>query len=144
MYDVDDEPEEEWIEIYNSSSQTIDLSAFKVGDEETAGASEGMVQFPLGSEIASQGVIVVANRGDAFFNIYGFSPDFEIHDTTPNIPDMIPYSIWGGANLQMSNSGDEVLLLDGNDNLVDALSWGNSTWAFNGMVHFSLGSSLTN
>ena len=79
-------------------------------------------------------MIVIANRGTAFTDRYGFSPDYEIHDTDPGIPDMLPYSVWGSKNMHMSNSGDEVLLLDENDNVVDTLSWGNSIWAFDPAV----------
>jgi hypothetical protein len=38
--------EEEWIELTNFGSQLVDLAAYKIGDEETRGGGEGMLQFP--------------------------------------------------------------------------------------------------
>ena len=32
--------------------------------------------------------------------------------------------------MSLSNPGDEVLVLDGTDSFVDAVSWGDSNWAF--------------
>ena len=130
MYDVVIEPGEEWIEIYNAGSLIIDLSVYKIGDEETRGSSEGMLQFPAGSTIGPGQVIVIANNASAFLGVYGFQPDFELTDSGSLVPDMIVYSSWGTSNAQLSNTGDEVLLLDGQDQLVDSLSWGSSTWAF--------------
>ena len=130
MYDVADEPEDEWIEIYNSGNSSIDLSVYKIGDEEIQGSSEGMLQFPPGSEINPGQVIVIACNASSFFMVYGFYPDFELTESGSLVPDMIVYSSWGTSNVQLSNTGDEVLLLDGQDQLVDSLSWGSSTWAF--------------
>jgi len=130
MYDVTDEPEEEWIELYNASSGPVDLSEYKIGDEETAGGSEGMLQFPNGGQVASREVIIIANRGTAFQTVYGFSPNFEIHDTDAGIPDMEVYALWGTRNMQLGNSGDEVLLLAADDSIHDAVSWGSSKFAF--------------
>jgi hypothetical protein len=130
MYDVNDEPEEEWIELYNAGRTTLDLPAYKIGDEETPGGAEGMLKFPVGAQIISKGIAIIANEGVAFRNIYGFNPDFEIHDTDVAIPDMDVYSAWGSRNMQLGNSGDEVLLLAADDAVLDAVSWGNSKFAF--------------
>jgi len=130
MYDVGDEPEEEWIEIYNAGSTAIDLSDYKIGDEETQGGSEGMVQFPPGTSIAPKQVMVIANQAASFFGVYGFQPDFEVHNSDDTIPDLQVYAEWGGSNMQLSNTGDEVLLLAADDSSFDALSWGSSIVAF--------------
>jgi len=123
-------PDEEWIEIYNLSASPVDLSDYKVGDEETQGQGEGMAQFPAGTVIGAVEVIVVANNATAFAALYGFNPDFELTDSTPDVPDMLPYSAWASGSVGLANSSDEVLILDGDDNIVDALSWGGSTFAF--------------
>jgi hypothetical protein len=130
MYDVGDEPEEEWIEIYNPGDQEIDLSNYKIGDEETQGSSEGMLQFPQGHSISPGQVIVIANNAISFFGVYGFNPDFEITDSGSQVPEMIAYASWGTSNIQLSNTGDEVLLLNDSDEFVDSISWGSSAWAF--------------
>ncbi len=52
LYDTPGTDEdEEWIEIYNPTASTIDLSHYKVGDEEEQGKGEGMYQFPSGASI---------------------------------------------------------------------------------------------
>jgi len=116
------------VEIYNPGTLVVDLSAYKLGDEETYGSDEGMLQFPVGSLLNPGEVVIVANKGVTFRDLYGFSPDFEMNDTDPTIPAMSRYYAWSTGKVELINAGDELLLLDGNDDLVDALSWGNSNW----------------
>jgi glycerophosphoryl diester phosphodiesterase len=125
------EPDEEWIEIYNLGSLAIDLTHYKVGDEETSGGGEGMLQFPSGALIAPGQVIVIANKATGFFGIYGFNPDYEMVSSDASIPDLTKYLAWASGSVSLANAGDDVLILDASDSLVDALSWGNSTFAFN-------------
>ena len=47
---------------------------------------------------------------------------------------MQPYTSWGTSSLDLSNTGDELLLLDGRDNLIDTLSYGDSIVFFNPSV----------
>lgn len=128
------EPAAEWFEIHNLTGVALDLAGFKIGDEETAGGSEGMAAFPVGSAIAGGGVLVIANDAAAFSAAYGWPPDFELAGADPNVPDMVEYGAWSGGSISLSNSGDELLLLDAGDLLVDAVSWAGSTWAFNPSV----------
>lgn len=129
LYNAASEPAGEWIEIFNPGSGAAILSAYKLGDEEKLGYEEGMLQFPPETMLEPRGVIVVANRAETFRSVYGISPDFEMQDSDPTIPDMLPYFAWStGTKVELVNSGDELLLLDGDDIIVDALSWGSSTW----------------
>ncbi|HJS29697.1 MAG TPA: lamin tail domain-containing protein [Anaerolineales bacterium] len=124
------EPEEEWIEIYNPGSGAIDLSLYKLGDEETAGGGEGMYRFPDGAELPAGGWVVVANEAASFQAHYGTAPDFEFHESDPAVPTLVKHSAWAGGNVTLLNTSDEILILDGSDGLVDAVSWGTSTFAF--------------
>ena len=128
LYNPLSEPAGEWVEIFNPGNAPAILQAYKLGDEETFGSEEGMFSFPVGSMLAPDEVIVVANKGLTFRDFYGFPPDFELQDTDPTIPDMILYHAWSSGKIELLNGGDEILLLDGNDQIVDALSWGASTW----------------
>jgi hypothetical protein len=131
MYNpVSQEPGGEWIELFNKGSKTLDLSRYKIGDSETRGDSEGMYQFPVGALIEPGRVIVVANQAIIFSQLNGFQPDFELSDSNSAITDMAKYRNWAGGVINLNNSGDEVLLLDGDDNLLDSISWGDSTFAF--------------
>jgi hypothetical protein len=122
--------DEEWIEIYNPTASAIDLSVYKIGDEEEQGKGEGMVQFPPEASIPSEGIIVIALKATGFYALYGFNPDYEVTDTDPSIPDMIKYSAWATGKIALSNNGDEVLILDDGDAIVDAMSYGNATTFF--------------
>lgn len=124
------EPEGEWLEIYNDGPQDVNLEGYKVGDEEQLGDGEGMARFPDGASISAGQVIVIANSAQAFFSTYGFRPDYEISDSDTSVPNLLPYRDWSGGSVNLSNAGDDVLILDANDQVIDALSWGTSDWAF--------------
>jgi hypothetical protein len=124
------EPAEEWIEIYNAGGSPLDISGYKLGDEETLGGSEAMLVFPTGTLLSPGQVLVVANRADSFEQAYSSEPDFEILETLPQIPNLAPYLAWSAGSLNLNNIGDEVLILDSGDRPVDSVSWGTSDWAF--------------
>ena len=84
---IGDDNIEEWIEIYNPTPNSIDLSNYKIGDEETQGGSEGMFQFPAGSFIASLDQKVIAKSAGGFYNLYQKYPDFEMTPTDDEISD---------------------------------------------------------
>lgn len=131
LYDPDGlEPQGEWVEIFNPGVTAVDLSVYKLGDEEMAGGPEGMFQFPEESFLPPGGVIVVANQAVAFFQSHGLYPDFELYESDPAISNLVKYTSWSGGNVELSNGGDEVLLLDALDQPVDSLSWGSSKYAF--------------
>ena len=135
LYDpVVDEPEGEWIEIYNNDSKPIELSAYKVGDEETAGDGEGMYQFPAGTSLKPYSVAVVAYRAVEYYSVYGTYPDYEFQESDPYIPTMIKYKNWAGGSVSLSNTGDEVILINELDKLVESVSWGASSFAFDPSV----------
>ncbi len=128
------DPMGEWIEVYNRGEQVMCLGGFKLGDEEYFGGSEGMGAFPGAACLPPEGVFVVAHASETFEAIYGFTADYEFVDSDPNVPDMIPYAVWGAGTVSLNNNGDEVLLLDRDNHLLDAVSWGSSNWAFDPSV----------
>jgi hypothetical protein len=131
VYDpIGAENDGEWIEIFNAGDQAINLYDFKLGDEETIGGGEGMFQFPQSAVIGPSEVLIIAVNGLVFSGKYGFYPDYEFIDTGSPALNMIPYEAWSEGGVHLSNSGDEVLLLNGEDQPEDALSWGDSHWAF--------------
>jgi Lamin Tail Domain len=126
----------EWIEIYNGTDAAIDLSNYKIGDEETAGTvstTEAMFQFPSGASIAPGEVQIIASWASQFGSLYGFWPTYEAGGSEatgwidePIVPNMSFYTAWDpdGDRLNMGNGTDQVLLMDGSDTAVDAISWG--------------------
>jgi hypothetical protein len=124
------EPDGEWVELFNSGGGIIDLSTYKLGDEETISQGEGMLQFPVEARLTPGQVIVVANNAANFYATYGFYPDYEMTASSPAVPDMHKVTTWASGTVNLANTGDEVLVLDSSDALVDTLSWGDSSWAF--------------
>lgn len=120
----------EWIEIYHAGSGSIDLSGYKIGDEEISGGTEGMLQFPEGSSILPGEVIVIANKADDFLALYGFLPDYEMYGSNPDVPNLVRYSTWASGSVQFNNDGDEALLLGPTDLIIDSLNWGTSKFFF--------------
>jgi protocatechuate 3,4-dioxygenase beta subunit len=125
---IGNEPGAEWIEIYNPTTQSINLSNIKIGDEETPGEGEGMYRFPYDTYISPESTIVVANKATAFYSAYGYLPDFEIIDSTSTVVDLIKYKNWATGSISLANGGDELLLLDENDNPIDVVVWENGSY----------------
>lgn len=130
----------EWIEIYNTGTVSVDLTDWKIGDEETSGGTgdtEGMFRFPAGSSIGPGAVQVIAVSAARFSTVYGFTPTYEIGTggDTPVVPNLTVHTPWDPETaatntISMSNSNDQILLLDPTDVLIDAANWGN-TFQFN-------------
>jgi hypothetical protein len=131
------EPDGEWIEIYNAGATPLSLEDFKIGDEELRGGNESMLGFPDGAVLQPGQAVVVAYKGAAFFSAYGYFPDYEVDNSVPSLPDMRSYPVWGTANLGLSNQGDELLILDGRDQVIDAVSYGDSTYFFTPSIPLS-------
>ncbi len=131
---------DEFVEVFNPTGNTVDLSLYKVGDEETKGKGEGMARFPLGTTIGPQGLVVVAKNAAQFQARFGFYPDFEARvsgadftDTTI-VPNMEKYTPWATGSWAFSNSGDEVLLLGPADQIVDAIAYKSADYAAVGVT----------
>ena len=112
----------EWIELTNICDQPLDISNFKVGDEETREQREGMVYFPDGTLIEGQRSFVIAQSAAAFQLRWGFLPNFELRPTDGNVPVLASVAFVNGV-IQLANGGDELLVLDAEDGLVDVVSY---------------------
>lgn len=131
LYDpLTEEPDGEWVEVYNPGSSPLPLAGYKIGDEETLGGGEGMYRFPAGAELGGGQVVVIAGRAEVFASTYGFAPDYEFRESDPDVPTLQKYTAWAGGNVELVNTSDEMLVLDADNALVDAVSWGASIFAF--------------
>lgn len=128
----------EFIELANPTNQIIDLSNYSLGDAVNPTDFEDVRRFPAGVHILPGRTLVVATTATAFYAVHGFNPDFEILDTDPNVPDLIDDPAWGdpAAFLRLGNTGDEIILRDANDQVVDAIAYG--AGAFPGVVSCAL------
>lgn len=115
----------EWVEIYNPTAMSVDLSGWYLGDVGPGGEyGSGLYRFPGGAVLPPGGVIVIAQQSaDA-----GFKPDFEflldVYRDDSGVPNMVPAGNWEGFGFALGNEGDEVLLLDANGVAVDVVVYG--------------------
>jgi len=118
------EPANEWVEIFNRTGVSgFPIQGFKVGDEETVDGTEGMEAFPPGATVALDYVVVVANDGTEFLANNLFDADFEMSASSGSVPDMANYSLWASGSVTLSNTADEIILLDPHDTVVDAVTY---------------------
>jgi uncharacterized repeat protein (TIGR01451 family) len=118
-------PAKEWVEIYNPTGRAIDLTEFKIGDAAQPQDYEFMGRFPPGTVLAPYQTLVLAVTASGFRQEFpGRLPDLEIFDTDPAVPDLLGYAAWGRGEWGLHNDGDEILLLDGDDRVVDAIVYG--------------------
>ncbi len=122
--------EQEWVELANFGTEPLDISNYKIGDEERSEGREGMLRFPASSELLPQQTIILAQTAQGFRAIYGFNPDYEIADSDPSIPDMRRHISWSTGEFALANDGDELLLLDSQDRILDAINYGDKITYF--------------
>ncbi|WP_420630355.1 lamin tail domain-containing protein [Candidatus Leptofilum sp.] len=125
-----EESEREWIEIANVGTAVLDLSDIKVGDEEQSGGGEGMRRFPEGTLLEPEQAVVVAQTAVGFRFLTDNDPDFELTDSDPNVPDMRNYLLWATGDIALANDGDEIVLLNKNNFVIDSVNYGDRTTFF--------------
>lgn len=126
VYDPPGPDEAEFIELYNPTSQPIDLTAYSLSDADTPEEYADLRRFPEGTIINPGQLLVIAQQAVAFSQIYHRTPDFELLDSDPSVPDMIDDLHWGDPStyLRMSNSGDVIYLRDPHDQVVNMIAYG--------------------
>ncbi len=118
----------EWIEIHNVTAEQRALDDYRIGDEETVGGGEGMKTLPAGATLAAGGAYVVASSAVNYSSLQRCLPDAEWTATDPAVPDTSNYGTWANGSLDLSNTGDEVLLLDPRDTVIDAVAYGTGSY----------------
>ncbi|MDI6916748.1 MAG: phospholipase D-like domain-containing protein [Thermoplasmatales archaeon] len=108
-----DEPEE-YVRIYNPTSEDVDIGNWSISD------SEGDAVFPEGTILSSNNSFYVTRNASAFYEEMYFKPDFAYYN---NSMDDVPL-INGEGNLRLANTGDDVILKDNQNNVVDVVVYG--------------------
>jgi phosphatidylserine/phosphatidylglycerophosphate/cardiolipin synthase-like enzyme len=124
-YDTPGPDEAEFVELVNATGAPIDLTGYALGDAVLATDFEDRRFFPPGTIIAARRPLVVTLSAVAFRAQFGATPDLEIVDSDPLVPDMIDDPTWGDpeALFQLGNSGDEVVLWRRNE-VIDVVTYG--------------------
>ncbi len=96
----------EWIELYNPTDQSIDITGWTISDNSATN------QLPS-TTIPSGGYFIYARDNSGFNSLYGFYPDS------------------GSMTLALGNSGDQLTLKDSIGNIIDFVAWENyaSGWS---------------
>ncbi|VAW37661.1 hypothetical protein MNBD_CHLOROFLEXI01-2629 [hydrothermal vent metagenome] len=130
LYNPGGADDKEFIELVNPTGATIDLSNYSIGDAVNPTDFEDVRRFPAGTLLPSGGTIVIATVATAFFAEYGVNPDFEILSTNTAVPTLIDDLAWGdpATFLQLGNSGDEVILRDPTNQVVDVITYGTGSY----------------
>ncbi|RMG33884.1 MAG: hypothetical protein D6732_11180 [Methanobacteriota archaeon] len=92
---------EEWIELYNPTGSSVDLTGWTISDNSRT------YSIASGTVIPAGGFLVIARSTSGFFALYGFNPDF------------------GDLNLALGNSGDMLSLKDASGIEIDFVAWEN-------------------
>lgn len=116
---------DEFIELCNADPEPVDLSGYKIGDEEIRGGGESMFALPAGLILETGACLVLAESAADFQTRFGFPPALELGSLSK-------YTGWGSGSWSLSNTGDELLLLGPADQLVDSVAYRNGDY-------FSLG-----
>ncbi len=94
--------DEEWVELYNGTSNTVDLSGWTITDNNGTGSS---ITLPSGTTIQSGTYLTIATNQAGFNALYSF--DADIYGSLP----------------ALNNTGDALLLSDNTSSLIDAVAW---------------------
>ncbi len=119
-----DEPQCEWIELYNPTPNAVDISGWMLSDDPARDTSnEGVWTFPSGTVIPAGGYLLIVNdatyKGEFNSLFPGVTPDFDTNSSN-SIPD-----VSSAGSLSLANNGDDVHLFDSNGNEIDVMWYGN-------------------
>ncbi len=123
--------EEEWIELYNQDTLSVDISGWSITDNNDIGIT---YHLPTDVIIQPQSHFVIAANSIGFYALYGFDADV---DATGDL---------GG----LSNTGDAIYLYNNFNEIIDIVAWegGHSTgglpdaWGSDSEPYASTGNSI--
>jgi len=93
---------EEWIELYNNTTETVDISGWTIIDNNGSGAT---FTIPADTAIKPGTYLTIAVNSAGFNALYGF--DADVYGSIPGL----------------NNTGDALILKDGGGHVIDAVGW---------------------
>ncbi|MFO0593260.1 MAG: MYXO-CTERM sorting domain-containing protein [Polyangiaceae bacterium] len=123
---------DEWYTVKNVTPANLALAGFKIGDEETPDGNEGMFNFPDAATLGPGNSFTVARAGASYQAFFGAPPDAELPPgASMAVPDMIAFTPWtngAAGTMQLTNAGDEVLVLGPSNTILDVAVFGNGAY----------------
>jgi len=119
----------EFIVLLNTSNSALDLTGWAVGDAAIPGNGEGMYALPEDYWLQPGALFVIARDGLSFRATWGqaAAAQFEEHD--PTVITLVRRRDLATGSLALSDSGDEVVLLNPTGALADAVAFANGDYA---------------
>jgi cardiolipin synthase len=108
----------EFIRIHNPTGSSINIGGWQITD------LEGVITFPEWTNINAGSSLYLAYNATAFYDDMLQEADFEYGVDSNSTPDMEKY-----RTLILANNGDEVILKDNEDEIIDVVIYGNSVYA---------------
>ncbi|MHA1197902.1 MAG: phospholipase D-like domain-containing protein [Candidatus Heimdallarchaeaceae archaeon] len=108
-YDADVEPNDEFVEVYNGFEFAIYLEGWSLTD------NEGEYNLPVDAQIAADEVLIFCSDNAAYqsaMSVLGVTA---------------PTADYGLGDIQLANSGDEIMLKDPADATKDGVAWGSGS-----------------
>jgi len=108
----------EFIRIHNPTESSINIGGWRITDR------TGIITFPAWANLSGGESIYIANNATAFYEEMLQDADFEYGvDSDNSTPDMIK-----SGSLKLANTGDEVILKDNEDEIIDVVIYGDSDY----------------
>ncbi|MBI1880460.1 MAG: lamin tail domain-containing protein [Chloroflexi bacterium] len=123
----------EFVEICNPSlTAQVDLSCYKVGDEETSGGNESMYRLPISKTLEVNSCLVVAKDANEFIARFNRWPEYDLTSNN-TITDLIKYPVWANGSWSLANDGDEIVILGPNNEILDSVAYRNGDYTTLGL-----------
>ena len=121
--------DEEYVVLTNISGVPLPLAGWRLGDAEVPGDREGMLRLLADVSLAPGASWVIARHAVTFRARWGRDPDAEWSNSNPALPQLSRDPILASGEMALANDGDEVLLLDPDGALADAVAWEDGSYA---------------
>ncbi|MCX6044833.1 MAG: lamin tail domain-containing protein [Chloroflexi bacterium] len=123
-----DGADEEFIALLNTGDGVLDLTGWVVGDAALPGGGEGMYALPTGYQLNPGALFVIARNAETFQRQWHQPPDAEFEDHAVDVPSLARRRDLASGSLALSDSGDEVVLLNPGGQLADAVAFTNGNY----------------
>jgi hypothetical protein len=125
--------DQEYIVLRNISGAPVAAAGWRLGDAEVPGDHEGLLLLPNDLTIAPGATWVATRNGMTFRAVWGRAPDAEWSNSDPALPQLARDSTLASGEVALADEGDEVLLLDPDRTVADAVAWKDGDYATVGL-----------